>query len=82
LAIVCAAVIAAATLSSNASAQSSSKPLATMSDQPVPEDDDKFICSRAMLYDCRVKAIWALRDIRGSAGEQRCVASCLSNLRC
>jgi hypothetical protein len=82
LAIVCAAAMATATLSSDAGAQLSSKPLATKSDRPIPDGDDKFICCRAMVYDCRVKAIWALRDIRGNTDDQLCVASCLSNLRC
>jgi|HubBroStandDraft_6_1064221.scaffolds.fasta_scaffold1166462_2 hypothetical protein len=48
---------------------------------PVAIGDGQFICCRAMLYDCRYKAIWAIRDIRGNAAYEQC-QTCLGNLKC
>jgi hypothetical protein len=48
---------------------------------PVAIGDGQFICCRAMLYDCRYKAIWAIRDIQGNAAYEQC-QTCLRNLKC
>jgi tetratricopeptide (TPR) repeat protein len=45
---------------------------------PVAVGDGRFIfCCRAMLFDSRIKATWAIKDIRGNADLQRCVAACM-----
>jgi tetratricopeptide (TPR) repeat protein len=48
---------------------------------PVAVGDSRFIfCCRAMLFDSRVKATWAIKDIRGNVDLQRCVAACMRKL--
>jgi hypothetical protein len=48
---------------------------------PVAVGDGQFICCRAMLYDCRYKLIWAIRDIGGKTTYEQC-QMCLRNLKC
>jgi hypothetical protein len=48
---------------------------------PVTVGDGQFICCRAILYDCRSKVIWAIRDVRGNAAHEQC-QTCLGNLKC
>ena|SRR6185312_11891748 len=91
LAILCAAAIAAVTLSSIGRAQSLAKPSASESDRPDPTTlstdpidlgKDQFMCCRAVLYDCRAKVAWGLRNnLRGNADWQRCLDACVRNLR-
>lgn len=50
---------------------------------PVAVGDGRFIfCCRAMLFDCRIKATWAIKDIRGNADDQRCVTACFKKVHC
>jgi tetratricopeptide (TPR) repeat protein len=49
---------------------------------PVAVGDGRFIfCCRAMLFDRRIKATWAIRDIRENADDQRCVATCMRKVK-
>lgn len=82
LAIFCAAAVAVVALSSDTTAQSLSNPAGSQNDEPIPAGADQFICCRAMLFDCRVKIVWALKTVRGNADDQRCVAACLKKLKC
>src|ERR1700728_1964458 len=39
---------------------------------PVAVGDGRFVfCCRAILFDCRIRATWAIRDIRENADDQR-----------
>jgi len=49
---------------------------------PVDVGDGRYIfCCRAVVFDCRVRASWRLRDSHGSAEEQ-CMQTCAANVRC
>jgi tetratricopeptide (TPR) repeat protein len=48
---------------------------------PVAVGDGEFIfCCRAMVFDARIKATFAIRDIRGNADLQSCVTACFVKL--
>lgn len=47
---------------------------------PVAVGADQFICCRAILVDCRFRAVWAIRNIRGNT--KHCVEACLRSLKC
>ncbi|MBI2713814.1 MAG: tetratricopeptide repeat protein [Rhizobiales bacterium] len=45
---------------------------------PVDVGAGQFMCCRAVLFDCRIKASWALTNIREDA--KHCIETCLRNL--
>jgi tetratricopeptide (TPR) repeat protein len=47
---------------------------------PVAVGAGQFICCRAILMDCRTKAVWAIRNLRGNA--KHCIETCLRSLKC
>jgi tetratricopeptide (TPR) repeat protein len=50
---------------------------------PVTVADGRFIfCCRAILFDCRTKVSWAIKNIRGNAIYEHCVETCWRNLKC
>lgn len=50
---------------------------------PVDIGAGQFMCCRAVLFDCRVRATWGLRDnLRGNADLDQCFNACVRNLKC
>jgi tetratricopeptide (TPR) repeat protein len=47
---------------------------------PVAVGADKFICCRAILFDCRNKVSWAIRVLPGNA--KNCIETCSRTLKC
>ena len=50
-------------------------------DDPVDVGDGLFfVCCRAFVYDCRVNAVWRLRDTPGA--DEQCVQTCTRKVIC
>jgi tetratricopeptide (TPR) repeat protein len=47
---------------------------------PIAVGAGRFICCRAILFDCRIKVSWAMRNIEGDARD--CIETCWRNLKC